>query len=125
MSNILSTDKFRLPCEISDGAFVFVNEFSLTIHPSNIASCTEAVEGHGSRFVVDIESLSNFFTSLDEGKRLPRSRLLHAPNNRTNSVAAIHRLISTTFRWGLMMRSTCDASASKALAFSSKYSWRS
>src|SRR5215471_12513834 len=117
MSNVLSRDKCWLQGEISNGALAVVNEFSLIIDPSNIASCTEAIQGHSSRLVVDIESLSNFFTSLNEGKRLPRSRLLHAP-----SVAAIHRLISTTFCWRLMMRCTCEASASNALAFSSKYS---
>src|SRR6516165_186876 len=44
-----------------------------------------------------------------------------------NPVAA-HRLappIATTFSCGLIIRSTCPASASKALAFSSKYSCRS
>src|SRR5262245_29691351 len=97
MSNVLGADKFRLIVEISDSAFVFVNEFS---------------SRHCSRLVLDIESPPYFGSSLREGKCLAARAALvlrcEPFKECLFSGLAVHRLlpIGTTLSLGLMMRCT-------------------
>jgi|SRR2546422_284320 len=58
-AHIASDEPSRLAVKVTDGAFVFVNDFAFGVQPANIPSCTQAIQRHGSGLVPDIESVGD------------------------------------------------------------------